>query len=228
VSSPTTERVARSVPTFSWSSPTQWSKQPKPVGLLVLGLVMFGVGDWMLIASHLGNSPWSVLSGGIDRHVHIGIGTITIITSVVVLVGWIPLRQRPGLGTIGNALIIGTVVEVLSRNVDDARTLPVRVAMLVGAMVIVGLGGALYLSTQLGPGPRDGLMTGLGRRLNRPIAHVRLAIEVTVMVVGWALGGRLGVGTLVYAFSIGHILAFFVARLHQLDHNRRMPSTIGA
>jgi uncharacterized protein len=216
-SSPSTKRVAHSVPTFSWSSPTRWSSKPKPVGILVVGLVIFGIGDWLLIASRLGNSPWSVLAGGVDRHTQIGIGTVTIITSVVVLLIWIPLRQKPGLGTIANAAIIGTVVEVLDRNVADITNLPVRVAMLVGGLVVTAIGGALYLSTQLGPGPRDGLMTRLGQLLHRPIAHVRMAIEVTVLAVGWALGGRLGVGTFVFAAGIGHVLAFCVGALHRLD-----------
>jgi uncharacterized protein len=185
--------------------------------MLIVGLIIFGVGDWLLIASRLGNSPWSVLSGGIDRHTHIGIGTITVITSVVVLLAWIPLRQRPGLGTVANAIIIGSVVELLDRNVAPIQGVPLRAAMLVGGVVVTGIGGALYLSTQLGPGPRDGLMTRLGQLLHRPIAHVRMAIEVTVLVVGWALGGRLGVGTFVFAASIGHVLAFCVGLLHKLD-----------
>ena len=217
MATPTETRVARSVPTFSWSSPTRWSSKPKPIAILVGGLTLFGVGDWLLIASRFGNSPWSVLAGGIDRHTHIGIGTVTILTSLVVLLAWIPLRQRPGLGTLANALIIGGVVEILSRNVHQVQGVPLRIGMLALGMLAVAVGGALYLSTQLGPGPRDGLMTGIGKRLNRPIAHVRLSIEVTVLLLGWALGGRLGVGTFVFAFGIGHVLAFFVGMLHRLD-----------
>lgn len=217
MATPTETRVARSVPTFSWSSPTRWSSKPKPIAILVGGLTLFGVGDWLLIASRFGNSPWSVLAGGIDRHTHIGIGTVTILTSLVVLLAWIPLRQRPGLGTVANALIIGGVVEILSRNVHQVQGVPLRIVMLALGMLAVAVGGALYLSTQLGPGPRDGLMTSIGKRLNRPIAHVRLTIEVTVLLLGWALGGRLGVGTFVFAFGIGHVLAFFVGVLHRLD-----------
>lgn len=223
-SAPATKRVAHSVPTFSWSSPTRWTTKPTPVAILVAGLIIFGVGDWLLIASRLGNSPWSVLAGGIDRHVHLGIGTVTVITSVVVLLVWIPLRQRPGLGTVANAAIIGTVVELLDRNVGAITNLGARSVMLVGGLLLTGIGGAMYLSTQLGPGPRDGLMTRLGQLLHRPIAHVRMAIEVTVLAVGWALGGRLGVGTFVYAAAIGHVLAFCVGQLHRLDQG---PSTFG-
>ncbi len=224
---PATKRVAHSVPTFSWSSPTRWSTQPKPIAILVVGLIIFGVGDWMLIASRLGNSPWSVLSGGIDRHVHLGIGTITVISSVVVLLAWIPLRQRPGLGTVANAAIIGTVVELFDRNVSPIDNVVVRSVMLVGGLLATGVGGAMYLSTQLGPGPRDGLMTRIGQLLHRPIAHVRMAIEVTVLAIGWALGGRLGIGTLVFAATIGHMLAYCVGLLHRLDRGTAAePSTI--
>jgi uncharacterized protein len=210
-------RVAKAVPVFSWSSATRWSSKPKPVAILIAGLTLFGFGDWLLIESRFGNSPWSVLAGGVDKHTNIGIGTVTIITSAVVLLLWIPLRQRPGLGTVANAIIIGSVVELLDRNVGAIDNFVGRCAMLGGGLVSVGIGGALYLSTQLGPGPRDGLMTSIGKRFHRPIAHVRLALEVTVLTLGWALGGRLGVGTFVFAFAIGHVLAFFVGVLHRFD-----------
>jgi uncharacterized protein len=210
-------RVARFVPTFSWSATSSWSWRPKPVAILLVGLTLFAIGDWLLIASRLGNSPWSVLAGGIDRHVHLGIGTVTVITSMVVLLAWVPLRQRPGLGTIANALVIGSVVELLERTVSPIDNILVRGVMVVGGLITVGIGGALYLSTRLGPGPRDGLMTGIGTRANRPIAHVRLAIELTVLAIGWALGGRIGVGTVIFALGIGHVLAFFVGILHRFD-----------
>jgi uncharacterized protein len=221
----TESRVAKAVPVFSWSSATRWSSKPKPVAILIVGLTLFGFGDWLLIESRFGNSPWSVFAGGIDKHTNIGIGTVTVITSAVVLLLWIPLRQRPGLGTVANAIIIGSVVELLDRNVGAVNNFVGRCAMLAGGLVTVGIGGALYLSTQLGPGPRDGLMTSIGKKFNRPIAHVRLAIEVTVLTLGWALGGRLGVGTFVFAFAIGHVLAFFVGVLHRFDRSGA-PSTI--
>jgi uncharacterized protein len=216
-------RVARHVPTFSWSATSSWSWSPKPVMILLVGLTIFAFGDWLLIASRLGNSPWSVLAGGVDRHVHLGIGTVTVITSMVVLLAWFPLRQRPGLGTIANALVIGSVVELLERTVSPIENIIVRGAMVAGGVVTVGIGGALYLSTRLGPGPRDGLMTGIGTRANRPIAHVRLALELTVLGAGWALGGRLGIGTVVFALGIGHVLAFFVGILHRLDGSFVVP-----
>jgi uncharacterized protein len=115
MATPTESRVAKAVPIFSWSSPTRWSSKPKPVAILIAGLTLFGIGDWLLIESRFGNSPWSVLAGGVDRHTNIGIGTVTVITSAVVLLLWIPLRQRPGLGTVANAIIIGSVVELLDR-----------------------------------------------------------------------------------------------------------------
>jgi uncharacterized protein len=179
--------------------------------------VLFGIGDWMLVASRFGNSPWTVLADGINNHLDIGIGTVTVLVSLTVLLGWIPLRQRPGLGTIANALVIGSVVEVLQRNAPEISSFVVRLALMFGGVIAVGIGAALYLSTKLGPGPRDGWMTGIGARFDWPIARVRLGIEFTVLVLGWALGGRVGVATFLFAATIGHALAFCVAQLRRLD-----------
>jgi uncharacterized protein len=223
---PTTSKTARHVPTFSWSSPRQWTTSPRPIAVLLGGLVLFGVGDWMLVASRFGNSPWTVLAEGIDTHLGIGIGTVTVLVSLVVLLGWIPLRQRPGLGTIANALVVGTVVEVLQRNGPTAESTAARVALMVGGVAVVGAGGALYLSSRLGPGPRDGWMTGIGTRFDWPIARVRLGIEVTVLVLGWLLGGRVGVATFLFAATIGHSLAFCVAQLTRLDQRNTAARSI--
>jgi uncharacterized membrane protein YczE len=171
----------------------------------------------MLVVSRMGNSPWTVLADGIDHHLNIGIGTVTVMVSLVVLVGWIPLRQRPGLGTIANALVIGSVVEVMQRNAPEIDSFVARLALMFGGVIAVGIGASLYLSTKLGPGPRDGWMTGIGARFDWPIARVRLGIEFTVLALGWALGGRVGVATFVFAATIGHALAFCVAQLRRFD-----------
>jgi uncharacterized membrane protein YczE len=189
------------------------------VVLLVVGLVLFGIGDWLFIESRFGNTPWTVLADGLAQQFDIGIGVMTVIISFVVLAGWAFLRQRPGLGTIGNAIIIGTTVQLLENTTPEVSSVAVRVGMMVLGLVTVGVGGALYLSTRYGPGPRDGLMTGIGTRFEWPIARVRLGIEITVMVLGVLLGGRLGFGTLFFALGIGHVLAFCVARLHRLDRH---------
>ena len=135
------KRTAHAVPTFSWSSPTRWTKRPTPIAALVVGLVLFGIGDWLFIGSRLGNTPWSVLAGGVDRHLHWGIGNVTIATSLVVLLLWIPLKQRPGLGTVCNAVLIGAVVEVLERTVEPVDGLALRIAMMVAGLLLVAAGG---------------------------------------------------------------------------------------
>ncbi len=212
-----TTRTVRAVPSFSWSSPRPWTLAPWPIGVLVVGLVLFGVGDWLVLASRFGNTPWTVLAEGLAKRSGIGIGWMTVLVSFVVLLCWAPLQQRPGLGTIANALIVGTTVEILEGHGPHPTALLPRAVMVVGGIATVAVGGALYLSAQLGPGPRDGLMTGIGRRFNWPIARVRLAIELGVLVLGALLGGKVGVGTVLFAALIGHVLAFAIARLHDAD-----------
>ena len=209
-------RTARSVPTFPWSAPGRW--RPRPVSAVVLlgGLWLFGTGEALIVAARLGNSPWSVLGGGLARRLGLSIGVVTIIVSTVVLLGWIPLRQRPGLGTVANVIVIGVALDVMGRALPEPHSLAVRIAFGVGGVVVIAAGGALYLSTHLGPGPRDGWMTGIAHRTGRPIARVRLAIEAAVLVVGIALGGRFGAVTVLFALSIGHVLAFLLALLARL------------
>jgi uncharacterized membrane protein YczE len=212
-----TTRTVRAVPSFSWSSSRTWTLAPRPIGVLVVGLVLFGVGDWLVLASRFGNTPWTVLAEGLSKRSGIGIGWMTVLVSFAVLTCWAALHQRPGLGTIANALIVGTTVEMLQEHGPHPSALLLRTVMVAGGIVTVAVGGALYLSAQLGPGPRDGLMTGLGRRFNWPIARVRLAIELGVLAVGALLGGKVGLGTVLFAVLIGHVLAFLIARLHEID-----------
>lgn len=200
-SSPGPTRV---VPTFGWSAPTRWTLERRSFAVLVSGLALFGVGDALIILSRLGNTPWSVLAEGISEHTGLGIGIVTVMTSLAVLTLWIPIGERPGIGTIANTIIIGTVVELMVDFLPNARQPIVQVSLVVVGIAFVAVGGGLYLSTHLGPGPRDGWMTGLARKLGRPIAHVRISIEVLVLVAGWAMGGRLGVGTVAFALTIGH------------------------
>jgi uncharacterized membrane protein YczE len=207
------ERTARKVPVFRWSAPTRWTPKPDALVLLVIGLVLFGVGDSLIVNSRLGNTPWTTLADGVARHTPLDLGEATIVVSFLVLLGWIPLRERPGIGTIGNALIIGSTVKFATRWLPEPSQLAARVAFVLVGIAVVAVGGALYLSTHLGPGPRDGWMTGLGKRLGVPIARVRITVEVVVMGLGWLLGGRLGFGTLAFALTVGHALAFSLARL---------------
>ena len=205
--------LARHVPRFPWSASGRWSPSPASFVVLVIGLWVFGLGDAMLIDAKLGNAPWSVLAAGVARHTPLTIGTATIVIAVVVLLGWIPIHDRPGLGTIANAILIGTSVSVMGHVLPGPDVLGWRIAEAIGGILLIAIGGALYLSTQLGPGPRDGWMTGLSTRLDQPIARVRVTIEATVLVVGWALGGRLGVATFAFAIVIGHGLAFMLGGL---------------
>ncbi len=179
---------------------------PWRLAQLALGLVLYGTTLAMMIRSTLGNAPWDVLHQGLARHLPITIGQAVIAMSVLVLILWIPLREPPGLGTVANALVVGLVADVALGVIPAPDELWVRVALLVGGVIGNALATALYIGSQLGPGPRDGLMTGLHRRTGLPILAVRTALEVTVVAIGWALGGVVGAGTVVYALAIGPLV----------------------
>ncbi|MFG2222562.1 YitT family protein [Streptomyces sp. NPDC048644] len=160
----------------------------------------------------LGLDPWSVLNQGISIHTGLSMGTVTIATGALVLLLWIPLRQRPGLGTISNVVVLGLVMDATLALVPDIRALGIRIPLLVFAVLLNGTATGLYISARYGPGPRDGLMTGLHRRTGRPLRLVRTCIEVTVLTVGFLLGGSVGVGTVLYALAIGPLAQFFIRR----------------
>nr|WP_157581644.1 hypothetical protein [Phycicoccus sp. Root563] len=177
---------------------------------LFVGLTLYGVSMGMLIRAGLGLDPWDVFHYGIARHLPVSFGTVTIIVGVAVLLLWIPLRQVPGLGTIANVVVIGLVTDATLALLDRPSAMVLRVLLLGGGIVLNGLAGALYIGSQFGPGPRDGLMTGLVRRTGRSIRLVRTTIEVTVLVVGFALGGVVGIGTILYAVLIGPTVQLFL------------------
>jgi uncharacterized membrane protein YczE len=160
----------------------------------------------MLLRAGLGLAPWDVLHQGLSRITGASVGTMVIAVSFVILLSWIPLRQRPGIGTIANALLVGVALDLTMLVLDDATAWPGRVALLVGGVLVNGLATALYIGALLGPGPRDGLMTGLVRRTGRSTRFVRTSIEVAVLAVGWLLGGTVGIGTVVFALAIGPIV----------------------
>ena len=172
----------------------------------MVGLVLYGVSMAMMIRAGLGLDPWDVLHSGLTRITGLSFGTIVIAASVVVLLLWIPLRQVPGLGTIANAVVIGVAVDATLAVLVAPSGLAVRVLLLLAGVLLNGLAGALYIGAQFGPGPRDGLMTGLVRRTGRSVRLVRTCLEVTVLAVGFALGGPVGLGTLVYALAIGPLV----------------------
>ncbi len=180
---------------------------------LLSGLVLFGVGISMMVVSRLGLSPWEVFHQGISVNTQIPLGTVGILTGLVVLLLWFPLRERPGIGTVANVLLIGVVIDVtLFVAPDGVSSTWQRWALLVGGTFVIAVGTGLYIGAGLGPGPRDGLMTGLGRR-GIPIGVGRAAIEITVLIVGWFLGGTVGIGTVVFAFGVGPLVGWLLPAL---------------
>ena len=179
---------------------------------LYAGLVLYGISGSLLLLAGLGLDPWDVLHQGLSRRIGLGVGTWAIIVGFVVLLLWIPLRQRPGIGTISNVLIVGAVIDLILATVSPPHALALRIAALVGGVLLSGVATGAYIGAGLGPGPRDGLMTGLARRGHR-IWVVRTTLELSVLAIGWALGGTVGVGTVVYAASIGPLAHFFIPLL---------------
>ena len=178
---------------------------------LMVGLTVFGAGIGAMIRSDLGLPPWDVFHQGVSFRTPLSIGTATIATSFVVLLGWIPLRERPGVGTLANAVTIGVVVDVFLALVGEPANGWERWGLLLGGLTVVGIGSGLYIGARLGPGPRDGLMTGIAKR-GPSIRLARTGVEALVLATGWALGGTVGVGTLVFALGIGPIVQFFLPR----------------
>ncbi|WP_450387239.1 membrane protein YczE [Streptomyces noursei] len=208
-------------------SGTRRSHLPRRLVQLYTGLVAYGVSMGLMVRTGLGLEPWSVLNQGIARHTGLTIGTVTIVSGALILLLWIPLRQRPGLGTVSNVVILGLVMDATLALVPPLDPLAVRVPLLVAAIVLNGAATGLYISARFGPGPRDGLMTGLHVRTGRPVRLVRTCIEVTVLAVGFALGGSLGVGTVVYALAIGPLAQFFLRRF-AIEGLSERPSTVVA
>jgi uncharacterized membrane protein YczE len=170
---------------------------------LYVGLVAYGVSLAMMVRGDLGLAPWDVLHSGLIRYVPITLGQAVVVMSFVVLLLWIPLREKPGLGTISNALVVGFSADATLALLDSPDSMALRIALMVGGVALCGLASAMYIGAQFGRGPRDGLMTGLARRSGRSLRLVRTGIEVTVVVIGLLLGGTLGLGTVLYALAIG-------------------------
>ncbi|MBU1377516.1 MAG: hypothetical protein KKE02_12860 [Alphaproteobacteria bacterium] len=177
---------------------------------LVLGLSLYGAAMGLMVRAGLGLDPWDVFHQGLAGRVGLSIGLLVNIVGALVLLLWIPLRQKPGIGTIANVLIIGTAMDLSMMVLPELSGLPLRGGALVLAIVVNGIAGAMYIGAGLGPGPRDGLMTGLARRTGRSIRLVRTGIELSVLAIGWLLGGTVGVGTVIYAFAIGPLVQAFL------------------
>ena len=199
----------KNVPKVSWSSHKPLNLKPKisTFFYLCFGLTLFGLGEGLLIVSASGASPWSVLAQGISLNVDFSIGTITLFVSIAVLLLWLPLNQKLGIGTILNALIIALMIDICIKFVPTPVNYISQIVLAIVAVLTVGIGGGIYLVANLGPGPRDSLMVGLQKKTNLPIAFVRAFLEISVVSIGWYLGGTVGVGTLLFAFGIGPAVA---------------------
>ena len=212
-------RPHKTIPHTSWTAKSRWSLTPARLVILVFGLTVFGLGDALLIQSTLGNSPWAVLSQGLSRHTPLSLGWANFFISIVVLLGWIPLKQRPGFGTLANIVVISTALQV---GIDifpiEHHTMWIRLAYLFGGIALIGCGSAFYITCGLGPGPRDGLMTGIHKITGIRVGRVRLVLEVIVASVGWAIGGRVGIGTLCFALFIGNSVAIWLGLVRHLEN----------
>lgn len=186
---------------------------PRRVTQLLLGLTLYGVSMAMMIRSTLGLDPWDVFHAGLVNHVPLTFGQMTIVVGALVLLLWVPLRQWPGLGTVANVVVIGLAADAGLALIPAPESLWARVPLLVSGLVLNAVAGGLYIGSQLGPGPRDGLMTGFARRTGLSIRLVRTTIEIVVLAVGWVLGGPVGLGTVLYAVSIGPLVQYFLPRL---------------
>ena len=199
----------KKIPIVNWSSEKPLNFKPKfsTFFFLCFGLSLFGLGEGLLIVSFTGASPWSVLAQGISLNVNLSIGTITLLISIAVLILWIPLGQKPGMGTIFNALIIAIMIDLCIMYVPTPSNYIHQLILAIISVIMVGIGGGIYLVSNLGAGPRDGLMIGLQKLTNFPIAVVRATLEISVVSIGWYLGGTVGIGTLLFAFGIGPCVA---------------------
>mgnify|MGYP001254821843 FL=1 len=202
-------KPAKDVPVTWWSSTDPMEPRPKPSTLLILcvGLWIFGTGDAVIVAAGVGNTPWTVLAEGIALMTDRTIGQATFFVSVAVLLLWIPLREKPGIGTILNAVLIAVAIEYMLPVLPTPEGGLESLLQVIGGIALVGIGSGIYLTANLGPGPRDGWMTGMRRVSGYPIGNVRAAIEISVVAIGWSLGGTVGIGTVIFAVMIGPTVA---------------------
>ena len=208
------------IPKKTWSSNSPINFQPKLKTLLYLslGLFCFGLGEALILISSTGNSPWLVLSEGLSIKTGLSVGTTTFFISLIVLFFWIFLKQKPGIGTFLNVFIIAAVIDLTSFYFDPPSSIYSKYFLTVFSVLLVGLGSGIYLIANLGPGPRDGLMTGLTRITGYPISFIRASIEITVVIIGWYLGGTIGLGTLIFAFGIGPAVALGLSIVNKLSN----------
>ena len=201
-----------SVPSLFWRAPTPISIKPPLLSVLFLfiGLSIFGFGHAILFGSNFGVSPWMVLAQGLAIQFEIGIGLSIIVVSFGVLLFWIPLKEKPGIGTFINFFVVAAVIEITLPYIPYQIDISLKLLKVFLGILVIGIGGSIYLIANLGPGPRDGLMTGLSRKTGTPMAYVRNVLEVSVVIIGWSLGATAGVGTLIFAIMIGPVIVAYM------------------
>ena len=201
-----------SVPSLFWSAPTPFSIKPPLLSVLFLfvGLSIFGFGHAILFGSNFGVSPWMVLAQGLAIQFEIGIGLSIIVVSFGVLLFWIPLKEKPGIGTFINFFVVAAVIEITLPFIPYQTDISLKLLQVFLGILVIGIGGSIYLIANLGPGPRDGLMTGISKKTEIPMAYVRNVLEISVVIIGWSLGGTAGVGTLIFAIMIGPVIVAYM------------------
>lgn len=208
----------KTVPITPWRANSRWDLSPLRVLILFFGLAIFGLGDSLFIQAGIGNAPWTVFAEGLTYKTGMSIGFATFVISVFVLLLWIPLKERPGFGTLSNIVLIATFIELGTHIFPEANSFAVGIIYNFIGISLVGIGSALYITCGLGPGPRDGAMTGLHYRTGVRVGRVRMAIEVTVLAIGFFMGGTVGVGTALFALFIGQSVAISLGILARLTH----------
>ena len=203
-------RPHKTVPVTPWTASGRWDLSFSRVLILFFGLAIFGLGDSLLIQANIGNAPWTVLAEGVTLKSDLSIGWATFFISVFVLLLWIPLRERPGFGTLSNIVLIALFIQIGTMIFPEVNSIPVGIAYDLIGIALVGFGSALYITCGLGPGPRDGAMTGIHQRSGIRVGRVRMGIEITVLLAGWSLGGTVGIGTALFALLIGQSVAIFL------------------
>ena len=214
----------KKVPYLSWSSEHPLNKRPKAftVIMLVIGLFLFGLGEAILIASDSGVSPWTVLAQGISKMTNVSIGEATFLISISILLFWIPLRQIPGIGTILNVIIIASAIDLTLPYLPHPENFLLKILQASLGILVVGIGSGIYLSCNLGPGPRDGLMVGLQQITNKSIPTIRTFIELSAVISGWLLGGIVGVGTILFVFGIGPCVGMGLTLVEKLSREAKI------
>lgn len=211
-------KPAKTVPPAPWSAgESNWIAKPKSYLMLLLGLWVFGTGEAALVASSAGQSPWTVFAEGVSIATGLSIGWASVIISLGVLLLWIPLRRKPGAGTLLNVFVVALALETMIPIFPSPQQPVTQLALALFGIIVVGLGSAIYIPANLGPGPRDGLMTGLHYRTGKPVARIRLTLEVIVLTIGWLLGGTVGIGTLMFGLLIGYSVAFWFGVIDKLN-----------